>query len=71
MEPRKTSTMPAAIAAPVKAAPLPPSAERERQDWIAENAYYRSRQRNIDDGDPVSDWLQAEQEYESRQQKLH
>lgn len=41
--------------------PVSFSAE-ERQRMIAEAAYYRAEQRGFNDGDPVADWLQAEQE---------
>lgn len=37
--------------------------ERERR--IATAAYYRSLQRGIAKGDPVDDWLQAEQEIDA------
>ena len=34
----------------------------DRQQMIAEAAYYRALQRGLSGGDPVDDWLQAEQE---------
>ena len=34
----------------------------DRQLMIAEAAYYRALQRGFSGGDPVDDWLQAEQE---------
>lgn len=37
-------------------------APEDRQRMIAEAAYYRALQRGFSEGDPVDDWLQAEQE---------
>ena len=34
----------------------------DRRLMIAEGAYYRALQRGFSGGDPVDDWLQAEQE---------
>lgn len=34
----------------------------QREQMIAEAAYYRALQRGFSGGDPVEDWLQAERE---------
>jgi hypothetical protein len=34
----------------------------ERQRMIAEAAYFRAQQRGFNGGDPLDDWLAAEQE---------
>lgn len=38
----------------------------EREKMIAEAAYYRALQRGFEDGDPVGDWLDAEEEVDAR-----
>jgi hypothetical protein len=41
----------------------------ERQRMISEAAYQRAERRGFEGGDPVIDWLEAEQEIEERQQQ--
>lgn len=38
----------------------------EREQRIAVAAYYRALQRGFAEGDPVADWLQAEQEVDAQ-----
>lgn len=51
--PKKASTT--SIAKPTTA---------EREQMIAEAAYYRAEQRGFQGGDPVQDWIEAEAEVE-------
>lgn len=52
-----------------KAAKKPAAAEitpEQRHQLIAEAAYLRAESRSFDAGDPIDDWLQAEQEIDAR-----
>ncbi len=42
----------------------------DRQQMIAENAYYRALNRGFQGGDPVEDWLTAEREISERLPRL-
>ena len=42
--------------------PLQSVTPEDRERMVAEAAYYRALQRGLSGGDPVDDWLQAEQE---------
>ncbi len=41
-------------------------APEERNRMVAEAAYYRALERGFNGGDPMDDWLQAEQEIARR-----
>ncbi len=43
----------------------PPITPEEREQKISTAAYYRALQRGFAEGDPVEDWLQAEQEIDT------
>lgn len=47
------------------AKPAAPTAE-QRRHMIEEAAYYRALQRQLEGGDPVADWLEAEREINER-----
>jgi len=49
-----------------KASARKPLAESERLLMIAEAAYYLAQKRGFSGGDPVSDWIAAESEIETR-----
>ena len=49
-----------------KATATNPNAESERQHMIREAAYYLAQKRGFFGGDPVSDWIAAESEIETR-----
>jgi hypothetical protein len=49
-----------------KAATENPLAESERRHMIAEAAYYLAQKRGFSGGDPVSDWIAAESEIDTR-----
>lgn len=63
----RTAPSPLAAAAPAvaMAANLPIGGE-ELMRMIAELAYFRAEKRGFQGGDPVEDWLMAEQEIKSR-----
>lgn len=48
-----------------------PQDEAGRQQMIAIAAYYRAERRGFDGGDPVEDWLEAEQEIDSLLRVAH
>lgn len=47
-------------------APSPAVTPEDRRHMIEEAAYYRALQRQLEGGDPVADWLEAEQEIAER-----
>jgi predicted RNase H-like nuclease (RuvC/YqgF family) len=42
----------------------------QRQQMIAEAAYFRAERRGFRDGDPMTDWIEAEKEVEQRLQEI-
>jgi hypothetical protein len=53
-------------AAARKATAKNPVPESQRRHMIAEAAYYLAEKRGFSDGDPVSDWIAAETEIDTR-----
>ena len=49
-----------------KATATTPNAESERQHMVREAAYYLAQKRGFSGGDPVSDWIAAESEIDTR-----
>ena len=45
--------------------------DEQRESMIAEAAYYIAEHRGFQGGDPIQDWLQAEEEVEHQMMEMH